>query len=73
MPAARDDDWDDWDDSIADDDIEVDVCQHCGGYFQWTDTLRNTWLRTWQPEPNERQPQRCMRCLTDDAWIDDRS
>jgi hypothetical protein len=64
------DDWPDFPDEIGEDDIEVDVCQHCGGYFAWTPTLRAAWEKHWQPGPNERQPQRCYRCIVNDAWIE---
>ena len=51
-------------------DCDIDVCQHCGGYFTWTKHLRETWERVWKPGPNDRQPQRCHRCLVDDTWLE---
>lgn len=62
-------DFDDWPDD-ADDDADIDVCQHCGGYFAWTASLRAAWIRTWNPDPDERQPQRCYRCVVDETWIE---
>lgn len=64
---------DDWQSDTDDlDDVEIDVCQHCGGYFAWTPALRQAWLARWKPGPDERQPQRCHRCIVNDAWIEDR-
>jgi hypothetical protein len=72
---AAEDDWidshDDWCDSDADE-VECDVCQHCGGYFAWTKGLREAWERTWKPGPNDTQPQRCHRCIVDECWIERR-
>ena len=56
--------------SDEDDEIDIDVCQHCGRYFAWTPRLREVWIKNWHPGPNELQPQRCLRCLTDDTWIE---
>lgn len=49
---------------------DIDVCQHCGGYFTWTADLRKTWRKHWNPSEKDRQPQRCRRCLVDDTWIE---
>ena len=73
MTRAIDDDYDDYDSyDDSDDDIDVDVCQHCGGYFEWTTRLREAWQKHWQPSEKETQPQRCFRCIVDECWIEDR-
>ena len=51
---------------------DIDVCQNCGGYFTWTASLAATWRERWKPKENERQPQRCRRCLVDECWVEDR-
>ena len=56
----------------GDEDMDVDVCQNCGGYFAWTPQLTETWREHWKPKEGERQPQRCSRCLRDECWVEDR-
>lgn len=63
------DDWFDCDDP-PDEDMEIDVCQHCGRYFAWTAALRDAWQKHWRPQPGAVQPQRCFRCITDETWIE---
>lgn len=53
-------------------DVDVDVCQHCGGYFAWSPQLTAAWREHWKPNENERQPQRCHRCIVNDTWFEDR-
>jgi hypothetical protein len=65
-----DDDWPDNGDDFGRDDVEIDVCQHCGRSFEWTSRLREAWQKHWKPGPDERQPQRCFRCITDDTWCE---
>lgn len=55
-----------------DDEFDIDVCQHCGRYFAWTPHLRDLWIKHWHPGEREMQPQRCERCITGDAWIEER-
>jgi hypothetical protein len=48
-----------------DDDVDIDVCQHCGGYFAWTASHRETAERT-----GFIGGQRCIRCMADECWIE---
>jgi hypothetical protein len=33
-------------------------------------TTREAWQKHWKPGPNERQPQRCYRCIVNDTWCE---
>lgn len=64
-----------WDNDLYEEpdlDIDVDVCQNCGGYFERTPELTATWRKHWHTTDNDRQPQRCRRCLVDECWVEDR-
>jgi hypothetical protein len=57
--------------SAPEDEPEIDVCQHCGGYFAWTPGQRAAAIRWgWKPDGREIIPQRCVRCLNDECWIE---
>lgn len=49
-----------------DDDLDVDVCQHCGSYFAWTPHHAEVAQKTGF------KGQRCIRCMTDECWIEGR-
>ena len=54
-----------------DEDMDIDVCQNCGRYFVWTPRLKELWQKHWKPGETERQPQRCERCIVNDAWCEE--
>lgn len=49
------------------DDLEIDVCQHCGRFYSWTPAHNEAAEKAGGPGWN---PQRCMRCITDECWIE---
>ena len=51
-------------------DIDIDVCQHCGGYFAWTNGQREAAIRWGWIPGREIRPQRCVPCLNDECWIE---
>lgn len=69
--------WSEADYNPRDDDIDIDVCQNCGGYFEWTKSLREAWQKHWlsgrEPSPHDHQPQRCRSCIVDETWIENRN
>jgi hypothetical protein len=44
---------------------DIDVCQHCGGYFAWTPHHREV-----AHKHDMVGAQRCIRCIKNDAWIE---
>ena len=67
MSADDDDFWcdDPYDDDL--DDMGIDVCQHCGGYFAWDDHHKKVSIET-----GFTNHQRCIRCMRDECWIERR-
>lgn len=64
--------WDDMRHDDCADDAHVDVCQNCGGYFEWSASLTAAWRKYWSPSGCDIQPQRCHRCIVDECWIEGR-
>ncbi len=50
-----------------DDDVDIDVCQHCGGYFAWTNDHAKV-----AKETGFEGGQRCIRCMQDECWVEER-
>jgi hypothetical protein len=52
---------------MDDDECDVDVCQHCGGYFAWTERHKQIAQERGFYGPGY---QRCIRCMVDECWIE---
>ena len=46
-----------------DDDIDIDVCQSCGGYYGLTEGLIELWRKLYNPKPKDVMPQLCYKCI----------
>jgi hypothetical protein len=65
LATPPEDEWLGEPDALADEELDIDVCQNCGRYFAWTQDRARV-ARKHHMEGS----QRCIRCIKNETWCE---